>query len=131
MTRALKITIQCSQARNLTHEYLSLSLGSDYLKELEVGAKAQYNNYAIISEFLQGLSAVIEEDQLSKIAVSTFYSVLVDTSTDISVKKQLILVVHYLKETDIKTAFFHTKDIINGTANTVTQAILPYIASQS
>ena len=63
---------------------LAINLGCDYLKELEVGANARYRSHAIIGEFLKVLATVIEEEQLSCLTKSKFYSLLTDESTDIS-----------------------------------------------
>ena len=43
---------------------LALSLGCDYLKELEVGGNAHYRSHAIINEFLKVIATVIEDDQI-------------------------------------------------------------------
>ena len=83
---------------------LAMHLGCDYLKELEVGGNAHYRSHAIISEFLTLIATVIEDGQLSELAHSKFYSLLTDESTDIFVKKQLVLVAWYLKGTEVKTA---------------------------
>ena len=66
---------------------LAISLGCDYLRKLEIGANARYRSHAIIGEFLKVLAAVVEEQQLSALKCSKFLSLLIDESTDISVKK--------------------------------------------
>jgi len=63
---------------------LAMSLGCDYLKELEVEDNARYRSH---TDFLKALAAVIEEEQFSALKSSMFFSLLTDESTDISVKK--------------------------------------------
>ena len=62
---------------------------------------------------------------------SIIYSLLTDESTDIAVKKQLVLVARYLVGGQVTTAFINIQDIWNGTANTIVQAILSYVSEKS
>ena len=105
---------------------LAINPGCNYLKKLEVGANARYWSHAIIGEFLKVLATVIEE-QLSHVTKSSFYSLLMDESTDIAVKKQLVLVARYLVGGVGTTAFINIQDIPDGTADTIVQAILSYL----
>ena len=97
---------------------MAMDFGCDYLKELEVGSNAHNRNQV---NFLQ-IVTVIEDGQLSELAHISAY-------TDIcaSVKKQLVLVAQYLKETEMKTAFIHIEYLVDGTANTITDAILSIV----
>ena len=63
------------------------------------------------------LAAVVEDEQFSALRSSRFFSLLTDESSDISVKKQLVLVARYLFGRDVKTAFIDIQDIFDGTAN--------------
>ena len=85
--------------------------------------------YAIINEFLKVIATVI--NQLSELGNSKFYSLLTNESTDILVKKQLVLVARYFSQAEVKTAFIHIEDLINGTASTITDAILSYCHMKS
>ena len=51
---------------------LAIQLGCDYLRELSLGRNAQYSSEQIISELLQCLSLVIEEQILSDLQSSDF-----------------------------------------------------------
>ena len=110
---------------------LAISLGCDYLRELEVGANARYRSHAIIGEFLKVLAAVVEEQQFSALKCSNFFSLLTDESTDISVKKQLVLVARYQIGKEVRTSFVDIQDIADGTAHTIVQAIHSFIAKRS
>ena len=77
---ALK-TVYClaKQEIPLTTKYeaileLTISLGCDYLKGLEVGSNARYRSHTIIGEFLKVLAIVVEEQQFSALKSSKFFS---------------------------------------------------------
>ena len=78
---------------------LAISLGCNYLKELHVGENANYCSRQIVGEFLQTLSAQIEDNILRDLASSKYFAIMTDESTDISVLKQLVLVVRYVLPT--------------------------------
>ena len=109
---------------------LAVSLGCDYLKELEVGGNARYRSHTIIGEFLKVLATVVEEEQFSALKQSKFFSLLTDESTDISIKKQLVLVARYQVGTVMKTTFVDIQDIFDGTANTIVEAIRAFMAKR-
>ena len=59
-------------------------MGCDYFKHLHRGDNAKYKSQCIISEILQVLAAEIEKkQQLEKLASSSFYSLMIDETTDI------------------------------------------------
>lgn len=68
---------------------LTITLGCDYLRKLNLGRNAQYSSKHYVTELLQYLSLVIEKQIVSDIHV---LSLLTDESTDIAVLKKLILV---------------------------------------
>ena len=103
---------------------LAIELGCDYLRELNLGRNAQYSSEQTIAELLQCLSLVIEEQILSDLQSSEFFSLMTDESTDIAILKQLVLVGRYLTDSGIKTSFLHIRDIANGTAETIEGAML-------
>ena len=69
---------------------LAIKLGCDYLRELSLGRNAQYTSEQIVSELLQSLSIVIDEQILSDMQSSEYFSLMTDESTDIAVLKQLV-----------------------------------------
>ena len=110
---------------------LAIELGCDFLRELNLGKNAQYSSEQIISELLQCLSMVIDEEIILGMQSSNYFSIMTDESTDISVLKQLVLVGRYLTESGIRTSFLHIGDIANGTAESIEQAILDYLQSKA
>ena len=86
---------------------LAIDLGCNYLKELHIAGNATYRSRQIVGEFLQSISSQVEEDTLQQLASSTYLSLMTDESTDISVLKQLVLVIRYLLPTgNVTTSFF-------------------------
>lgn len=99
---------------------LAISLGCNYLNELHVGEDANYRSRQIVGEFLQILSAQIEDNVLQDLASSRYFAIMTDESTDISVLKQLVLVVRYvLPKGDITTSFLAIVDLQDGTAESI------------
>ena len=110
---------------------LSVQLGSDYLRELNLGRNAHYTSEQTIRELLQCLSSVIEEQILDDIRSCDFFALMTDESTDIAVLKQLVLVARYMTETGVKTSFLLIQDIPDGTAKTIETALLQILAVKS
>ena len=104
---------------------LSINLGCDYLKELNVADNATYRSRQIVGEFLQTISLEIEKNTLQKLSSSTYFSLMTDESTDISVLKQLVLVARYILTTgDVTTSFVAIEDLADGKAETIETAII-------
>ena len=70
---------------------LAENLGCDYFKALNLGQNAKYTSPQIVTEFLDVINGVVEEEVLSDMKGSSSYSVMADESTDVSVLKQLVL----------------------------------------
>ena len=82
---------------------VAILLGCDYLR---LRRNAQYSSEQFIGEMLQCLSQVIEEQIISDLQSSDFFSLMTDKSTDIAVLTQLVLVGRYLTNEDVKTFVF-------------------------
>ena len=110
---------------------LCTNLGADYLTELHLGGNAHYTSEQIIADFLHCLSTVIE-DLLTLLKQSSFYALMIDESTEVSVLKQSVLVARYITDTEgVKTSFLNVADIFDGTAETNEAAILKYLDNKS
>ena len=99
-------------------------LGCDYLSELEVSKRTNYTSHRIIDEFLVVLSDLVEQDILSKVAVSPAVGILCEKSTDVSNLKQLAVYVRFVLNGKAKTRFLKIIDICNGTAETIEQKLI-------
>lgn len=110
---------------------LSIQLGSDYLRDLNLGGNAHYTSEQTIRDLLQCLSSVIEEQILEDIRSSELFALMTDESTDIAVLKQLVLVVRYLTEEGVKTSFLYIRDIRNGKAETIEAALLESLTDKA
>ena len=110
---------------------LAISLGCTYLEELNVSARANYRSRRIVGEFIELLSSILEKDILVKVKASPYYSLMTDESTDVAILKQLVIVARYVLPTgEVETNYMHIVDIPDGTATTIEDAILSYLANQ-
>ena len=111
---------------------LAISLGCTYLKELNVADNANYRSRQIVGEFLQTLSMQIEDDVLQNLASSSYFALMTDESTDISVLKQLVLVARYILPTgDVTTSFLAIADLPDGTAQSIEAAMMQITEQKS
>ena len=86
----------CKQEISHTTTYphllaLAENLGSEYFRALNVCRNAKYTSPQIVAELLEILNDLVEEALLQDIKASSFYSLMVDESTNVSVQKQLVL----------------------------------------
>ena len=110
---------------------LAISLRCTYLEELSVSARANYRSRRIIGEFIELLLSIIEKDILVKVKASPYFSLMTDESTDVANLKQLVIVARYILPTgEVETNYMHISDIPDGTATTIEDAILSYLASK-
>ena len=98
------------------------------MRELNLGRNAQYSNEQIIAELC--LSQVLEEQILSDLQSSEFFSFMTDESTDTAILKQLVVVGRYLTDEGVKT-FLCIKDIPNGTAESIEGAMLRFVSDKA
>ena len=104
---------------------LAINLGCNYLKELRVADNANYRSRQIVGELLQTLSIQIQDDVLRDLASSSYFALITDESTDVSVLKQLVLVARYiLPKGDVTTSFLAIVDLPDGTAESIEAAIV-------
>ena len=110
---------------------LCVLLGNTTLPRLAVSKNMTYQSEQSMQEILQAISSCLEEEALRKVCASPYYSIVVDESTDLSVQKQLGVVVHYL---DMDTALPECKYMklleitsVHATAEVVTSIITGYL----
>lgn len=108
---------------------LAESLGCEYFKALNVGRNAKYTSPQIVAEFLDIISGLVEEDVLENVKASSFYSLMVDESTNISILKQLVLYGRCVVNGELKTRFLKIVDLADGKAPTIVDAITTYLTS--
>lgn len=85
-----------------------------------------------MEEFLQTVSHQVEDDILEKVTSSTYFSLMIDESTDIAVLKQLVLVARYILPTgDVTTSFLAIDDLPDRTAETIEHALIGITSKKS
>ena len=124
----------CKQEVSHTTTYphllsLAENLGCDYFKALNLGHNAKYTSPQIVTEFLDVINGVVEEEVLSDMKGSSSYSVMADESTDVSVLKQLALYGRAVVKGELKTRFLKIIDLSDGKAPTIVDAITTFLQS--
>lgn len=75
---------------------LCTDLGADQLKLLSVDKHTTYTSNKSVHDFQQALSDCIAEKLLEKAKKASFYSVLIDESTDVSVSQNVLIYIRFL-----------------------------------
>lgn len=83
---------------------LAKNLGCDYLNLLQKGESVNYTSQRIMPEILHSISLQISTPIIDAIQQSTYYSLLVDETTDVSVLKQLTVMARYFNQ-DLEVIF--------------------------
>ena len=106
---------------------LAEELGCEYFKSLRVGHNATYTSRQVIDEFLGIMNDMIQESVLQSFRDSTYFSLMVDESTDISILKQLVLYGRAVVKGKLKSCFLKIVNLEDGKALTITNAITSYL----
>ena len=102
---------------------LGKSLGATYLKDISVDGNAQYTSERFVQEVIQALGETISSPILSSVRQSPFFSVCIDETTDVSIKKELIVYIRYVCKGEVKTSFIRVLELPDGTAHTISEAV--------
>ncbi len=84
---------------------LCKSLGATYLEAMNIGRNAKYTSERFMQESIQALAEIISQDIIQSLQASSFFSLCIDETTDVSVTKQLIIYARYLVHGEVKTSF--------------------------
>ena len=107
-------------------------MGCDKLNHLHHGENAKYTSHRITEEFFQVLGDQIETVELENLLKSSFYSIMIDESTDISVINEMVIYGRYIDSSAIvKTSFLKIVQLTNGTADTIEEALLGFLSDKS
>ena len=103
---------------------LAKSIGATYLCDLNLGGNAHYTSERFMQEAVSSLGVVIRNKIFDDIRSSPFFSLLCDETTDVAVKKELIVYARYLNsDRQICTSFISLLEVPNGTASTIFSAL--------
>ena len=78
---------------------LANDLGCDYLQDLNKGLNAKYTSERVMLEILACLAAVVRDNVLKEARTSAYIGLQADETTYVSVSKQLISYIRYVKVT--------------------------------
>ncbi|XP_076103623.1 zinc finger protein 862-like [Mytilus galloprovincialis] len=107
---------------------LAKNLGCDYLNLLQKGESVNYTSQRIMQEMLHSISLQISTPVIDAIQQSTYYSLLVDETTDVSVLKQLTVMARYFnQDLELKTSFLTLIDVPDGKADTLVAALKQFM----
>ena len=110
---------------------LAKALGCSYLSSLSKGGNAHYTSERIIQEVVGILASQIENSQVTALSRSTYYGLMIDESTDISVTKQLVLYGRYVNEQgDPVSTLLKMIDLVDGTAQHIVETVTSYLAEK-
>lgn len=76
-------------------------MGVDVLNALRKGGNAFYTSERFVQEAVLNFGEMISSLVLKEARESPFYSVMVDETTDVSVKKELIIYLRYIDNSPI------------------------------
>ena len=103
---------------------LAKSIGATYLCDLNLGGNAHYTSERFIQEAVSSLGVVIRKKIFDDLRSSPFFSLLCDETTDVAVKKELIVYARYLSsDRHIRTSFIGLLEVPDGTASTIFSAL--------
>ena len=111
---------------------LCVLLGNETLPSLQKSGNTSYESEQIKQEMVEAIGSTLEEKMLIEVRDSPFYSIVLDESTDISVKKQLGICVHYLgKNGTLRVRNLKLLEVNHGTADVITDAMMTYLTSSA
>lgn len=103
---------------------LAKSVGASYLSDINLGSNAHYTSERFMQEAVLSLGAVIRKGIFEDLRSSPFFSILCDETTDVAVKKELIVYARYLdKDRKVRTSFTGMLEVPDGCATTILAAI--------
>ncbi|KAI6659680.1 Zinc finger protein [Oopsacas minuta] len=85
-----------------------------------------------MGEIVEVIGIILEEEILSEVNKSPLYSIILDEATDITVTKQLGVSIPYLDNNAVvRTRNLKLLEIINGTADVITETVILYLTSKT
>ncbi|XP_064648743.1 zinc finger protein 862-like [Lineus longissimus] len=105
---------------------LSISVGAPRIPLLQKGKNATYTSESTMIELLEILASEVEESLLEDIQKSPFFSLMMDETCDVAVKKNLALACRYFdtEEGIVQNAFVQDMFVPDGSADTIYEAVV-------
>ncbi|KAL5517223.1 hypothetical protein EMCRGX_G002726 [Ephydatia muelleri] len=105
---------------------LCVDLGATNLSYLYKGENAKCTSQRTVQEFVECMADVVEEDVLKKFRASVSAGLMLDESTDISVRKELATCVKIQCDGITETKCLNIAEIPDGTADTIVATTTQY-----
>ncbi len=111
---------------------LCIILGNESLPNLHKSGNTNYESRQTMDEITQAIGCVLENEILSYVMASPFFSIIIDEATDITVTKQLGLCVQYfdVEKAIVQVCNLKLLEINNGTGEGITETILSYFTGK-
>ncbi|XP_071166178.1 zinc finger protein 862-like [Mytilus edulis] len=110
-----------------SYHQVSVNMERDSLISKTTGGIGQALDTVVTLERRAFIAALrcetIREDVVAKVGQSSFYSILIDETTDISVLKQLIIYVKFMVGEECQIKFLAMEDLYDGKAVTITDKL--------
>ena len=112
----------CKQEIAHTTNYVPLlelvkSIRATYLCDLNLGSNAQYTSESFLQEAVTSIGSVISESIFDNLRSSPYFALMCDETTDVAIKKELIMYARYLgPDKNICTSFIGMMEIKDGCA---------------
>ena len=103
--------------------YLFILQGVDAVSNIKKAKNATYDSSNSIRDMQSALSKVVDEELIDDLKNSTYYSIMLDESTDRSTEKTLMVYVKYIKSNVSVTRFLSVIELSNGTADCIFNAV--------
>ena len=89
------------------------------MTNIQKAKNAKYTSPEAVAELQDFLSKVVDDELVSDLRQSEFFSIMLDESTDRSTEKTLMLYVRYLKQGKIVPRFLSIVELLGGTAEVI------------
>ncbi|XP_041377598.1 zinc finger protein 862-like [Gigantopelta aegis] len=97
----------------------TMEMGCEYLKDIQIGGNAKYTSMRIIQEMVAILGRQVQQEVFDEVRQANYFSLMLDETTDVSVKKQLTVYARYIKDKTPVTKFLQMIEMPDGKAETI------------
>ena len=128
ITTAMKAVYLLAKGNMETVRYNSMltfldEVGVNSVKNLQVGGNATYRSHQIAESMQDAITAVLMSNVDNLAQVSSFFSLLIDESTDVSNHENLVVYVKLLQDFKPELHFLENTNVRDGNAEIVTAAV--------
>ena len=90
-----------------------------------------YEHSESVRGFQEAIAAVVDEDLDKHLSATSFYSLLIDESTDIATDHNLVMYMHYIVDGDVHCRFLCLVELSGGTAPEIVDTVLKVFTARN